>query len=250
MSQSMEPKTLTFDQLADFREKTERVSQFLTKKLKSHIATLSPLLDPRRVFGRYLSGKDVVPRAEEAYSLLAQKFREVCGAPFDVRPDLDDEALGAVENGIEVYPWEYTHAVGGKNLTVTSPVRWILTYKSDYSISEMCALMSRSGDRRPLAIRRFVVNALSMQIVTNRNPGVVSLLQDVRYDVQTATVQGLGKLPFAVIAARIQSFRPSDDLMLSATRLSGVPAFIELVDPETIAQLQDPLRNELSRIIG
>jgi hypothetical protein len=249
MSQPNEPKAITLEQLPDLREKTEQVSQFLTKRLKSHINTLAPLFASRRVFGRYLGGKDAVPRADEAYKTLTDKYREVCGAPFDLRSDLDDDALAALENGIEVYPWEYAYSVQGKQLTVTSPVRWILTYKSDYSISEMRSVLSRTGDRRPGPIRQFVVNALGMQIVTSRNTGALSLLDDLRYDVKADPFPGLGKLPFVTINARIQSFRPSDDMMLAATRLSGVPAFIELIDPETIAQLQDPLRTQLESII-
>lgn len=84
----------------------------------------------------------------------------------------------------------------------------------------------------------------------NRNTGVLSLLDDLRYDLKADPFPGLGKLPFVTINARIHSFRPSDDMMLAATRLSGVPAFIELIDPETVSTLQDPLRNQLEAILG
>jgi hypothetical protein len=244
-----QPAPLTFDQLADLREKTERLSQFLSGRLKAHLATLYPILAPQRVLGKYLGVKDGSVRADEAYAQLAQKYREASGAPFDLRSDLEEGALSAMENGIEVYPWEYTLQLRDRSLTISSPVRWVITYRSDYSLPEMRRLLAGGGERRKAAVRNFVVNALAAQIVFSNNPGAVQLLQDLRYDIRVETGPGLGKLPLLTIGSRICSFRPPDDLILSATRLSGVPAFIELVDPEAVRVLNDPFRDELVRIL-
>lgn len=249
MTAMQSPKPITIEQLAEVRDKTERVSDFLTQRLKGHLATLYPILTPKRVFGKYLGVKDSVPRAEEAYSHLQSRFRECSGAPFDLRADMNEDALSNMEHGIEVYPWEYTYETGGKAIVITSPVRWVVTYKSDYSLAAMRAVTGGRSERRTASIRQFLINAIGFEIVLARVTGVVQLLQDLRYDLATETGPGLGKLPLATVSAGIPSFRPPDDLILAATRLSGVAAFIELVDLDAVSRIEDPLRKQIENIL-
>lgn len=242
---------LTFDQLPAVRETTERVSQYLTGRLREHLATLNPVFAPRRVFGKYVGSRDTVARADEAYQQLATRFKEVCGKPFDLRQDLDDEALAAVEYGIDVQPWEYSHTIGDKVVTITSPFRWALTFKSDYSLKEMRSLLAnKTGDRRITAIRHFVVNALAMPIVLARVPGANQLLEDLRYKLTNEVPQDFGKLPLVVIDSGLASVRPCDELILGATRFSGVPAFIELIEEFAVRDLKDPFRGKISALLS
>jgi hypothetical protein len=243
-------RTLTIEQLADLREKTERLSQFLSQRLRNHLTTLYPILAPRRTFGKYVGFKEVIARADEAYALLGEKYREVSGAPFDLGNDLDEEALSAMEYGIEVYPWEYTQQVGDKPIAMSCPFRWVITYRSDYPLSEMRRLMAGKGEARKTSVRHFLVNALATQIVFSHNPGALELLDDLRYQVRIETGPGLGKLPLFTVGSNVSSFRPPDELMLSAIRLSGVPAFIELVDMEAVRQLADPMRQRIEKTLG
>src|SRR5262249_48658703 len=155
---------------------------------------------------------ETLPRADEAYSQLAGKYREACAGPFDLRPSLDEEALSSMENGLEIYPWEYTLQSGDKSVTISSPVKWAVTYRSDYSLSEMRPLLAGRGDRRKASLRHFVVNALAAQIVFHYNPGIVQLLQDLEYEVRAEEAPGLGKLTLLTIGSRIASFRPPDEL--------------------------------------
>ena len=243
-------RTVTFEQLAELREKTERLSQFLSQRLRNHLTTLYPILAPRRTFGKYVGFKEVIARADEAYTQLGEKYREVSGAPFDLRNDLDEEALSAMEYGIEVYPWEYTQQVGDKPIAMSCPFRWVITYRSDYPLSEMRRLMAGKGEPRKTSVRHFLVNALATQVVFSHNPGALELLDDLRYQVRIETGPGLGKLPLFTVSSNVSSFRPPDELMLSAIRLSGVPAFIELVDMEAARELADPLRQRIEKTLG
>jgi hypothetical protein len=243
--------TLTFEQVAQLREKTERLSAFLSERLKSHFNTLYPILAPRRVFGKYLGSKEVIAQADKAYRQLIERYREVSGSPFDVPSELDEEALSAMEQGIDVHPWEYTLQAGDRAVTISSPVRWVMTYRSAYSLSDMRRLIIRGGEvRKAAAVRHFIVNALASQIVFSQNPGAAQLFKDLRYDVIIEPGPSLGKLTLLTIALGISSFRPPDDLILSAVRLSGVPAFIELVDTEAVRQLADPLRQQVEKIFS
>jgi hypothetical protein len=251
MTEQDAARTLTFEQLARLRERTERLSEFLSDRLKSHVKTLYPILAPRRVFGKYLGFKEVIPQADKAYHQLVEQYREAAGPPFDVASALDEEALSAMEQGVDVYPWEYTLQAGDRSITISSPVRWVMTYHSAYSLSEMRRLVVGGGERRKaVAVRHFIVNALASQIVFNQNPGASQLFKDLRYDVRVEAGPSLGKLTLLTIALGISSFRPPDDLILSAVRLSGVPAFIELVDTEAVRQLADPLREQVEKIFA
>jgi hypothetical protein len=250
MTSNSAAQALTFDDLMSLREKTERLSSFLTGRLRTHISTLYPLLAPKRVFGPYVGAKESVPRSEEAYNQLVERFREIAGPPFDFRPELDEQTLGNMEYGIEIYPWEYPYDIGGRNITITSPVKWILTYRTEYTPSQMRNLLASKGERRPLPIRQFAANALALQVVVSRVAGVAELLADLRYAVEPALVPGFGRLKFLTISCPIQSFRPLDELIQTATRFSGVPAFNELVAADAADHLDDPLRHAIASVLA
>jgi hypothetical protein len=46
----------------------------------------------------------------------------------------------------------------------------------------------------------------------------------------------------------VTSQRPSDELLLMATRFSGVPAFIELIDLGDNQTFDDPLRSKFESL--
>jgi hypothetical protein len=242
-------KVADLDQLLDFRDKTERISAFLTKRLKDHLSTLSPVLAPKLVFGKYIGARDSAPHADEAFGQLTRKYNEVSGSPFNLRGDLPENALSSSDGGIEIYPWEYTHEAHGlkttKNISMTSPVRWVATYVSEYSPAQMQKLLLTPGERRPDSVRNFIVNSIAFQLVLSRKALLMQLLKDLRYDVTVQPLPGLGKLPMVVFDVQLASFRPADDLLLTAVRLSGVPAFIELIDTGAVSNLEDPLRQQI-----
>ena len=248
-------KTLTIEQLADLRGKTEAVSDFLVKQLRTRLETLRPLLAPRRLLGDYVRSavKEEVVGADKALAQLREKFKEVCGQPFAVQPELDERALELVENRVELYAWEYTHGAktngDAKPVTIASPVRWVLTYGSGYTLTQLRESLASKENRRTDYVRQFVVNALVMHLLLEKFPGLGQLLRDLRYEIRTETAPGLGKLPLITVSACLASFRPSDDLVLAATRLSGVPAFVELIETDAVQKLEDPLRARLAQIL-
>ena len=244
---------LTFEQLADLREKTEAISQFLQKQLKAYLETLRPLLAPRRLLGKYVGVKEDVVGADRAFAQLQEQYKGVCAKPFALPPELDADSLSNIDNRIDLYPWEYTHQAKSeretKPMTITSPGRWILTYSSEYNLSQVIQTLAGREQRRSDALRQFVVNALVMQAVLVKFPGITQLLTDLRYDIQTEKSSALGDLPLVTIRSCLPSFRPEDSLMLMAIRFSGVPAFIELIDIETLSTLQDPLRLRIEKLL-
>jgi len=246
-------KSLTFEQLAELRQKTEAIAGFLRTRLQGHLETLRPLFAPRRLLGRYTDRKEDVVGSEKAVTQAREKFAQICGAPFSLTPELDDDLLVGIDNRPELYPWEYTYEAkdGGESrgLTVSSPVRWVLTYGSGYTLSQVRQAVAGKHERRSDHLRQFVVNALVMHLFLAKYPGIAQLLADLRYQVRVDTCPGLGALPFVTVSASVPSFRPADNLILMATRFSGISNFVEVIDLDAVHSMQDPLKPRIEELL-
>jgi hypothetical protein len=251
--QRIAEKDFTFEQLAELRDKTEAIAQLLQKQLKAYLETLRPLLAPRRLLGKYTGVKEDVVGADRAFTQLQEQYKGVCAKPFALPPELDDGPLSNIDNRIDVYPWEYTHQAKSERETkpvmMTSPVRWVLTYSSDYTPSQLIQTMAGKEQRRADSVRQFVVNMLVMQAMLVKFPGITQLLTDLRYEIRTEKSASFGELPLVTLRSCLTSFRPVDNLILAATRLSGVPAFIELIDIDAVHSLSDPLRLRIEDLL-
>jgi hypothetical protein len=246
-------KLLTFEELAALRQKTEAIGRFLLGQLQAHLETLRPLFAPRRFLGKYVAGKEETPGAEKLFAQLQAQFRDVCGKPFSLPPELDAGLLSDIENRLVLFPWEYTYDAASqketKTLTITSPVCWVLTYSSGYTLAQLRQLLADRQQSRADYMRQFIVNALVMRLCMETFPGLVQLFSDLRYRIHIEKISGLGELPFVIVTSCISSFRPADEVILQATHFSGVPAFIELIDIDSVAALEDPLKARLERIL-
>lgn len=243
---------ITLDQLLELRQLTEKLSELLKGQLADYLSTMRPLIAPRRVLGKYAGAVGSIAREEEAFQELGKRYDEVCSR-FRLSSGLEKDHLSAVDADLELYPWEYTHEAtsDGKShpITVTSPVRWVLTYHSDYTLKQMREVIAGKAERRPHAVQHFVIHALAMNLVLARNPGVSRILTDLRFDLTSEFSSEFGKLPLTTLQAPLHAFLPEDKLVLSSTRFSGVPEFIELIDMESIGQMGDPLRARLDEIV-
>jgi hypothetical protein len=246
-------KRLTFQELTELRRKTEVISKFLQDQLSTHLETLRPILSPERVFGKYLGSKGDSPLADRAFAQLQQHYRPFSTRPFDLPSEFDPHWLTLVGQRVTLYPWEYTHEAKTdretRTITMTSPVRWVLSYTSAYTLSQARQALAGKGERRPEHVRQFAVNALVTQLVITHTAGLAPLLSDLRYQLQTDSTPDLPKLPLTTITFGLPSFRPADDLILSATSFSGIAAFIELIDLDALSRLQDPLRTRIEELL-
>jgi hypothetical protein len=241
-------RTLTVQELPELRRKTEAVSQFLQKQLAAHLETLRPLLSPERVFGKIAGGKVDVPGADRALMELQQNYRPFASKPYDLPRDLDTNWLTLVGSALELHAWEYVHSVQGKPITMTSPLRWVVNYRANYTLGQVRGVLAGKETLRPEYLRQFVVNALALQQVLARNAGLVQLFADLRYELKTEKPGELQGLPVATITSCLPSFRPADDLIQAATAFSGVPAFIELADLDALKSPKDALKDKLEEI--
>lgn len=244
-------KTLAFQELRELRRKTEAVAKLFQDQLAHHLETLRPVLTPERLLGKHLKGDSLQPN--RAVAELQQQYRELAASALDLPRDLDPSWVNLVGNRPELCPCEYIHQTKtdreAKAITMTSPLRWLLTFASEYSVAHVRRVLAGKEPRQPEHLRQFVVNALVMGLVISRTPGLVQLFSALRYQLNTEPVPELGTLPLVTITSCLSSFRPTDDLILAATAFSGVPAFIELLDLHAVTNLQDPLKAALEPLL-
>ncbi len=239
---------MTLAELPELRRKTEAVSQLLQQQIAAHLETLRPLFAPERLFGKYAGGKSEVPGAERALTELQQKYRPFTSRPYDLPSDLETNWLTLTGSALELYPWAYEHKLDGKTVTMTSPVCWVINYRGNYSLAQVKAVLGGKETARPEYLRQFVVNALVLQLALSRNPGLVHLFQDLRYELKTESPAELKGLPIVTVTSCLTPFRPNDELITAATAVSGVPAFIELINLDALQAPKDLLKEKLDAL--
>ena len=202
MSNQPTDETPSISELAERRVRTEAVSGWIRQRLEQHLEILRPAFDPRRLLGRHAgssAARDDVRGADAAMAQLSEHFRAVCGSPFTLRNELPPEVVAGIDRRLELYPFEYPHVASDgrepKTIRITSPLRWVLSYASDYTLAQIDRALAKQEERRESDLRQFVVNALVMSAMLEKFPPLRQILGDLRFEISTATRDGLGKLP-------------------------------------------------------
>ena len=111
-------------------------------------------------------------------------------------------------------------------------------------------MLNGKVERRIETLKQFVVNALAMGLLIQAYPGVGQLLNALRYRVQTECLPGFGSLSFVTVQACLDSFRPSDKMLLTTTAFSRVPAFVELIRATRSRAISIRSRNNFGRFLA
>jgi hypothetical protein len=244
-------RSLSIDELTELRAKTEAVSQFVRKRLDGHLATMRVAFAPRWVLGKHVrsSVREDLVGSDSAFDQLKQRYAQYRGRPFLLRSELEDGPV-SIEGVLELHPWEYTLTLGDKPIKMTSPVRWVANYRCGYDLGQLRESIAAKQALRAEDAKAFVLSALTLGMVLEKTPGLTQLLTDLRYDIEIAPSDELGGLPLVTIHAGIPSFKPDDAMILSATRFSGVPEFIELIDLGALDRLGDPFTADIRGVLG
>lgn len=247
-------KPMTFDDLFELREQTAKISEFLHAELTGALQSLWPLMAAKRVFGQHLSPRESVKGADEALGEIQQRFEQVRERPFGLMGEMTTEDLASAAAGMSLTPWQYDYvATSGDQSTVvlvTSPNKWSFSYKSDYTLPQISKALREKQDLWPGPTRSFIVNALAMDLMFQRNRGLVSILESVGFRVATEKLETTGDLPLVTIESNLSASLPPDELLVKAARFSGVPAFIELIDSSAIADYEDPFTRKLQALLA
>ncbi len=250
MSIDLEPA-----KLLSLHSLTKDVSQICQRRLKSEIDAMAPLFRPRRLLGDHIdsTSKEAVPGADRNLAELQELYARVAVKPFDLRPELRSP-LESVSTQFQLDEWEYTHATqsdrGWTSIRVTTPLTWVISYGTSYSLATLRGVVSGVGQRDPEAVRSFVLRACLMFELFEMIPALKTLLEALRYKTEVRRSPQLGELPLVTISAPFKTFRPNDELVATAAGLAGGASFTEVLDVESVRHLSDPLREDALAILS
>ncbi|HYK90366.1 MAG TPA: hypothetical protein VE398_16440 [Acidobacteriota bacterium] len=236
------------------RRVTRAVSEFLVTQLKDHLTTISPLMRPRRLLGDYIESgtPEQVVDADKNFALLNEIYAKAAGKPFELprplRPPLKPVGLS-----LEIYPWEYRYEIKAGSLnkvvTITSPVRFVISYASGLSFSRLRQGVVGKEDHKQEDFREFVIRCCLTHLMLNKYAGIANLFRSLRWEVSMTTSPDLGFLPITTLTAPLRTILPPDNMILESTELSGMSQFEEVVDVDGVSSICDPLIQKVNSII-
>lgn len=245
---------LTHEQLPRLHSLTAEVQRICRGQLRTYLDALAPLFRPRRVLGSHMegAGAESVVAADQTFAELRETYFKACGRPFDLRKELATP-LESVGTQIGIYEWEYLYDVRGdretRSITVVSPLTWVLSYPSTYTLSMMRQVVAGKQERDAEGVRSFVLRACLMQLQFAKLKELGALFEGLRYRVEVRKSPQLGELPLVTVSAPVRTVRPADDLLLTATGLSGRTGFEEVIDDEQASHITDPLQAQILRVL-
>jgi len=245
---------LKIEQLLHLHTLTKEVSKFCQRQLRGHLDTLAILFRPRRMLGEFIEGseRESVGGSDKTLAELRDLFKSVALRPFDLRPELGTP-IESISTQLQLHEWEYLHEtktdLGWRAIKVTSPLTWVISYNSPYSLSILRQVLAGRETRNADAVRAFVLRACILHLQLTRFPAIADLLAGLRYRVEVRRSPELGDLPLVTLSAPISTVRPPDNLVTVASGLAGGAAFAEILDLDSVRSLRDPFREEVTTIL-
>ena len=236
------------------RKLTRSVAALLTAELESHLNTLTPLINPRRLFAEHIHGgpKTVSKTGPQALKDLQRRYTEIHdSAPFDLRRSFDTPLM-LLDTRPELQTLSYRHAAHAdgtdKTVTVSRPLQWILSYRG-FGPASLRELLNGGSTHAGPTLQETVLHYLMLAVMLEMQPELLKLMAALRYPVSIETLDEFGKLPVAVISSPLSTQRPDDQVIIDSTEVSGSNDFEEILDPDALNQpLNDPLRDRLLAI--
>jgi hypothetical protein len=256
MSSQTEAKSpVRLEQLAALHELTKYVGKHLRSQLRTYLDALAPLFRPRRVLGDFIegTGKESIAGTEQNLNELREQYFKVCSSPFDLRRELKTP-IESISTQIQICEWEYLHEArterDHRNITVISPLSWVILYPSTYNLTALRQAITGKQDRSTESIRAFVLRACLMNLLFTKQPALTTLFEGLRLQVEVRRQPQLGDLPLLTLSASVRTERPADDVLLTTTGFSGRPVFQEVVSPGEIENMTDPVKQQLGNILA
>lgn len=249
------PRTdLDNQEFLELRQTTNKISSFLSLRLKEHLTTLRPLFIPRKLLGTYIksSMQQEVNGSDKAFAELQERFSAICGSPFELPKKLQPP-LPPMSNMLECIPLQYELTIDGdtsKSITITSPTRFLISYQCECPIDRLQGMLNGKEAKQTDDMRQALICHLSLVLLLEYFPALKILLEDLRYQVDIYKIPDLGNLPAIMLTAPLATFLPPDKFITEITQLSGIQAFQELVAQDAIENMPDLLKEELQKATG
>jgi hypothetical protein len=241
--------------LLRLRKLTRAVEDHFRDQLEAHLRCLQPLFKPTNVLGEYIRNapKQMIKGADKSLKELRSLYGRVGRAkPFRFEDELTPP-LDVFGSAVEITPVTYEYrpqsAEDAHAIEVTSPLKWVLSYKGLGPNRLQELLVSQSGTAR-LELQACLLHYLVLHIILSRGDGVAPILQGLRFSLNTNLVEALAGLPMTYISAPVKTMLPDDEAIIQSTELSGASAFEEIVDVDSILGLDDPVKGAVVELIG
>jgi hypothetical protein len=236
--------------LIELRKLTRAVSEQIESQLRTYLSTLAPLFSPHPILGEYIRGvsKSSVRGAEKSFQELKSRFMALTRQkPFlletEIVPPLD---IFSATPALTPVTYAY-HAEDGEKsaeLTVTSPMKWILSYPN-MAPNQIFKLLQGNKNQIRDELAHILLQCLTLNLVLEKKAGLKEILNDLRFKLETTHQEGLGDLPVILISAPVATQLPADDVIIQNTEISGIPSFEEIIRTDDIRNMSDPLREIL-----
>lgn len=240
--------------LLKLRKLTREIADYLSGQLRTHLATLSPLLQPPEVLGEHIRSlrKHTAKGADDALAELRAAYQAIYHkGPFNLQSDFSSP-LAMPGGKPEITPVEYRYVADdggeGKRITVTSPLKWVVTY-SGMTPDRLVELIPRQADTTGSDLQLCVLHYLVLDLTLRKRPGIGKLLEALRFPIVVHRSEDFGDLPMVHASCPVTTVRPPDDIIIQSTEISGASVFEEVIDLSKIAELADPLRSKLVELV-
>lgn len=246
---------LSTEQLPFLRKATDAVSSYLHDSTSNLVNVLRPALMPHRLLGQHIEhpGNMRVAGEEKAWTKLAGAYKRVANKLTGLPSELKSP-LPPIDSAVHLHPWEYVHKApsgsGEQRIIVVCPTKWVVSYGTALSYSQFRQAMETEYASQAKQVQQFVISALLIGDLIRSVRGLDPLLGSLRLSLGEETAPELPTLTFTTISSLVSSALPADEVVVSTTQLTGVPRFTELIEPESVSQMVDPLRIDLERLIG
>jgi hypothetical protein len=245
----------TFDipRILELRKLTRAISEKIETDLKGYLSTLAPLFSPAPILGEYIRGGSKAPikGTEMAFRELKSRYQTIAGQPpFSLPTDLKSplDIFAATPSLTEVeYPYIANQGGRSTSVTVTSPLKWVLSYP-ELDPKRLLDMLRGNRNQSQDELSHALLQCLTLQQVLEKRPGIVNILQGLRFNLDTIRHDGLGELPLICISCPLRTLLPPDDIIIQNTEISGIPSFEEIININDIRGLSDPLQLDILTI--
>lgn len=242
---------IDISKLLELRKLTSAIGNFMQTRLLDYFSTLKPLFAPHTIFGNHTrsgGAEGTVKGEDKAFAELKSAYIEIAGSKLFNQPRELVSPISIKTSRPEVSQMEYPHetTVDGvtKTVTMISPLRWVLTY-AGFNPAHLRSLIAQGDNVNDRQMQETLQHIMVMNSIMARNSGLTKLLSHLGFTTSTEHLSDCGNLPFTIINTPISTQRPSDQIILQFTQVSGSPVFEEVVNVQDIINMRTLLKDSL-----
>jgi hypothetical protein len=247
-------KPLDIPRLIALRKLTAPISSYFENQLADYLSHLAPLLHPTSLLGEFIRYSKVpVKQADQAFQALGKLYQSVITArPFHSSISTLMAPLDVFGSIVEFSRTSYIYKPQAdpekREITVSSPLRWVLHYKG-FDPEHLTSLIASIGRGDDTELKTCLLHFLVLNLILGKPTGAAPLLAALRLPVSFGQLPEFGNLPLLFVTCPICTVLPSDDIIIQTVELSGSSRFEEVISLDDIRNLSDKMKEELFDIV-